>query len=83
MEAAAGRIRKPGRVKIRQTETVTRGPGFDTEYTAASIAELEQQRACGEIEPHAYLIKKQALVRLYLKSTTKPQRKRRSDYDEL
>ena len=59
-------------MRIRSTETVTRGPGFDADYTAASIAELEQQRAAGQIEPHAYLIKKQALVLLYLKSTTKP-----------
>jgi len=66
-------------VRIRSTETVTRGPGFDADYTAASIAELEQQRAAGQIEPHAYLIKKQALVRLYLKSTTKPRRRPRWD----
>lgn len=65
-------------MRIRSTETVTRGPGFDADYTAASIAELEQQRAAGQIEPHAYLIK-QALVRLYLKSTTKPRRRPRWD----
>lgn len=70
-------------MKIRHTEEVTRGPGYDTEYTAASIAELEQQRERGEIEAHSYLIKKQALVRLFLKSTTKPQRKKRGDHDEL
>jgi len=73
----------PGSVKIRHTEEVTRGPGYDTEYTAASIAELEEQLERGEIEPHAYFIKKQALVRLYLKSTTKPARKKRGDLDEL
>lgn len=66
-------------MKIRSSESVTRGPGFDSEYTAASIAELEQQRERGEIEPHAYLVKKQALVRLYLKSTTKPRRRLRDE----
>ena len=70
-------------MKIRSSESVTRGPGFDSEYTAASIAELEQQRERGEIEPHAYLIKKQALVRLYLKSTTKPRRKQRDEGYEM
>lgn len=70
-------------MKIRSSESVTRGPGFDSEYTAASIAELEQQRERGEIEPHAYLIKKQALVRLYLKSTTKPRRKQRDEGSEM
>lgn len=71
----------PDTVKIRHTEEVTRGPGYDAEYTAASIAELEQQRERGEIEPHAYFIKKQALVRLFLKSTTKPVGRRCGEED--
>lgn len=54
---------------------------FDAEYTAASISELEAQYERGDIEPHAYLIKKQALVKLYLKATTAPKRKRRGYWE--
>lgn len=52
-----------------------RGGLFDADYTADSIAELEQQHEAGEIDTRAYLIKKNALVRLYLKATTTPKRK--------
>lgn len=71
-------------MNVRENDNLDRGAGvFDAEYTAASIAELEEQQERGEIEPRAYLIKKQALVRLYLKATTKPQRKRRYEDDEF
>lgn len=71
-------------MKIWEENSVSRENGlFDAEYTAESIRELEEQREAGEIEPYAYLIKKQALVRLYLKATTTPRRKRRSYEDEL
>ena len=71
-------------MKIWEESSVSRENGrFDAEYTAESIRELEEQREAGEIEPHAYLIKKQALVRLYLKATTTPRRKRRSYEDEF
>lgn len=56
-----------------------RGGLFDADYTAESIAELEQQHEAGEIETHAYLIKKSSLVRLYLKATTTPRRRRYDD----
>lgn len=62
------------------------GALFDSDYTAESIRELEDQYAAGQIEPHAYLIKKQALVRLYLRSTTAPRRQSRpfeSEEDSL
>lgn len=69
-------------MNIHENSGIERGAGrFDAEYTAASIAELEEQYARGDIEPHAYLIKKQALVKLYLKATTAPKRRRR-DYWE-
>lgn len=65
-------------MSIREESSISRDVGrFDAEYTAESIQELEEQRERGEIEPHAYLIKKQALVRLYLKATTSPRRKRK------
>lgn len=54
---------------------------YDAEYIATAIAELEEQRQRNEIEPHAYIIKKQSLVRLFLKATTTPQRKPRSYED--
>ena len=52
-----------------------RGGLFDADYTAESIAELEQQHEAGEIDTRAYLMKKNALVRLYLKATTTPRRR--------
>ena len=71
-------------MKIWEENSVSRENGlFDAEYTAESIRELEEQREAGEIEPHAYLIKKQALVRLYLKATTTPRRKRKPYEDEF
>jgi hypothetical protein len=68
-------------VSIRETRSITHGDGFTAQYTAESIRELEEMKDRGEIEPHAYLIKKQALVKLFLKSTTTPQRKRRASDD--
>lgn len=69
-------------MSIQESGGIQRDAGrFDAEYTAESIAELEAQYERGDIEPHAYLIKKQALVKLFLKSTTSPKRKRR-DYWE-
>ncbi len=71
-------------MKIWDDSELNRAGGlFDAEYTAESIQELEEQKERGEIEPHAYLIKKQALVRLYLKATTTPRRKRKYYEDEL
>lgn len=65
-------------MRIREESNLNRGGAlFDTRYTAESIRELEEQYAAGEIEPHAYLVKKQALVKLYLKSTTSPRRRPR------
>lgn len=62
-------------MKIWEESGITAGSGgFDAEYTAASIRELERQMQCGNIEPATYLQKKQALVRLYLKATTNPKR---------
>jgi hypothetical protein len=72
-----------GIVRIWEENSVSRDNGlFDLEYTAESIRELEEQHEAGEIEPYAYLLKKQALVRLYLKATTSPRRRRRSYEDE-
>jgi hypothetical protein len=47
------------------------------------IAELEEQYAAGEIDRHAYLEKKRGLVRLFLKATTQPKRRRKyvENYD--
>lgn len=69
-------------MRIWEESGISREVGrFDAEYTAESIQELEEQKERGEIEPHAYLIKKQALVKLYLKATTSPRRKRKH-YEE-
>lgn len=48
---------------------------FDAAAAEDTLRELEQQYVCGEIEAHAYLLKKQSLVRLFLKATTSPRRR--------
>lgn len=48
---------------------------FDAGSAAETIAELDAQYAAGEIDRHAYLVKKQSLVRLFLKATTSPTRR--------
>ncbi|WP_283242026.1 hypothetical protein [Leucobacter manosquensis] len=37
--------------------------------------ELESQYAAGELERHAYFLKKRALVRQFVKATTNPSRR--------
>lgn len=55
---------------------------FDATAAEETLRELEDQHARGEIETHAYLIKKQSLVRLFLKSTTSPRKRyREENYD--
>lgn len=67
-------------MKIRESSDFNREQGtYDADHAAAAIEELDQQRASGEIEPHAHLIKKRSLVRLYLKATTTPRRKQHDD----
>lgn len=67
-------------MKIRENSDFNREQGiYDADHAAAAIAELDQQRENGEIEPPAYLVKKRSLVRLYLRATTTPRRKH---YDE-
>ena len=49
-----------------------------------TIRELDEQYAAGTIDRHAYLTKKQSLVRLYLRATTQPKprpRRRQENYD--
>lgn len=59
----------------------SRHPGFDQENTAASIEELTQAFERGEITRDRYLEKKQALVSIYLKSTTRSTRRKRRSYE--
>lgn len=70
-------------MRIRRQTEHYEAEGYTPEYISASIDELEQMRHSGDIEPHAYLLKKQALVKLYLKSTTSPTRRFRDDGDDL
>ena len=60
-------------------ESVSR---YEPETAEATIRELDEQYAAGEIDRRAYFEKKQSLVRLYLKATTRPQRRRRSEPPE-
>lgn len=70
-------------MKVREIGGMGEDDGFTPQYTADSIRELEEMHARGEIEPHAYLLKKRALVKLYLKSTTNPKRRRRPYEDDF
>jgi len=56
---------------------------YDAAHAERVIGELDEQYARGEIERHAYLEKKRGLVRLFLKATTDPKRRRRhvENYD--
>ena len=54
---------------------------YYAEHAEQVIAELDAQYARGEIERHAYLEKKRGLVRLFLKATTEPKRRRVENYD--
>lgn len=55
---------------------------FDAAAAEETLRELEAQYCRGEIETHAYLIKKQSLVRLFLKATTSPRKRYREEsYD--
>lgn len=70
-------------MKIRTTnEFGARQSRFDAAAADETLRELDAQYAAGEIEPHAYLLKKQSLVRLFVKATTSPIRKHREEnYD--
>lgn len=52
---------------------------FDASAAEETMRELEDQHARGEIETHAYLIKKRSLVTLFLKATTNPKRRYRDE----
>lgn len=56
---------------------------FEAASAAESIADLEEQYAAGKIEPHVYFERKHSLVRLYLKQSTSPRRRRRDDYEDM
>lgn len=70
-------------MKIRSTnEFDTRQSRFDAAAADETLRELGEQYAAGDIETHAYLLKKQSLVRLFVKATTSPVRTRREEnYD--
>ncbi|MEV8338839.1 MULTISPECIES: hypothetical protein [Leucobacter] len=48
---------------------------FDAAAADETLAELEAQYAAGELERHAYFLKKRALVRQFMKATTNPSRR--------
>lgn len=52
---------------------------FDAAAADETLAELDAQYAAGELERHAYFIKKRALVRQFVKATTAPKRRYRSE----
>lgn len=52
---------------------------FDAAAAEDTLRELEDQHSRGEIETHAYLVKKQSLVRLFLKATTSPRKQYREE----
>ncbi|MEV8337068.1 hypothetical protein [Leucobacter sp. NPDC077196] len=68
---------------IREEHTLANGYSrFDATSAEETLQELEAQFEAGELSRHAYFEKKRALVRLFVKSTTTPHRRRRdTDYD--
>lgn len=66
-------------MRIRESTNIGGGSRFTAESAEETLHELEQQYAAGEIERHAYFEKKRSLVRLFLKATTNPTRKPRTD----
>lgn len=68
---------------IREEHTLANGYSrFDASTAEETLQELEAQYEAGQLSRYAYFEKKQSLVRLFVKSTTSPRRKRRdTDYD--
>lgn len=67
---------------IRSDDELDRSASrFTADSANETLRELEDQYARGEIEKHAYFMKKQALVRILVKSTTTPKRRYRDEYD--
>lgn len=61
---------------IRETTEIGAASRFDAAAAEETLRELDEQFAAGVIERHAYLEKKRSLVRLFVKSTTNPVRRR-------
>lgn len=61
---------------IREVGNIGDASRYSAEAAEETLRELEAQYAAGAIEPHAYFEKKRSLVRLFLKSTTSPKRRR-------
>lgn len=55
-------VSKGDRVRIREEKTIR--TDFGKADVLESIRELEEQHKAGEIETHAYFIKKRALVKM-------------------
>ncbi|UOQ59784.1 hypothetical protein MUN76_12110 [Leucobacter rhizosphaerae] len=70
-------------MKIRETSAFDgRQSRFDAAAAEDTLRELEEQFAAGDIDARSYLVKKQSLVRLFVKATTSPVRRRREEnYD--
>ena len=70
-------------MKIRETSAFDgRHSRFDAAAAEDTLRELEEQFAAGDIDARSYLVKKQSLVRLFVKATTSPVRRRREEnYD--
>lgn len=70
-------------MRIRETSAIGSQSRYDATAAEETLQELEAQYAAGEIERHAYFEKKRSLVRLFLKATTNPKRKRYDEGDNL
>lgn len=72
-------------MKIRSANEFDTGQSrFDAAAADDTLRELDEQYAAGDIETHAYLLKKQSLIRLFVKATTSPVRRNREEnYDGI
>ena len=73
-------------MKIRETQAIGSTSRYDAAAAESTLLELEAQFAAGEIERQAYFDKKKSLVRLFIKATTSPMKRRpnweSSDYTD-
>lgn len=71
-------------MKIRSTAAFDLSHSrYEAQSAAQSLEDLDAEYAAGAIEAGAYLERKQSLVRLFLRQTTSPRRRRRDECEEM
>lgn len=68
---------------IRENSGIGSSSRFDAAAAEETLSELDAQYAAGQIDRHAYFLKKRSLVSLFLKATTDPKPRRKHWETEL